>query len=167
MKTIKRLVTAALVCGAYLSGGAHAFELDMPSWELRKQIGKTLIGDMAIGDKGYIDDTRICFLDQSLYVAKISPIFKKDDFKYRGYDVQIEVLPAARAKLKLLDTKGEKISQKILSDFLEKLNRRVSCRFWEQSFFALGPRDRSLIKIVDINGFTKVSELLNSAKAQK
>ena len=88
-------------------------------------------------------------------------------FKYRRYDVQIEVLPAARAKLKLLGPKGEKISLKIISDFLEKLNRRVSCRFWEQSFFALSPRDRSLIKIVDINGFTKVSELLNSAKAQK
>ena len=141
-----RIIISMVMLLIVLEDRVFAFEHDISLGDVRKIVGQTIIKDLAIGDKAYINYYSLCWDRERLYLSPYGAIIEGDKGMY-------EI-----AFTKKVGNHGIlSIPIKELKRALIKISRRLSCKLWQ------GVRHHGVqfIEIDTINGFSRISRLLN------
>ncbi len=141
---MKSVAVLAVILLAFPTTNAIAFENDIPLGEVKKLAGQTIVQDMAIGDKAYINHYSLCWDDGNLYLSPYGAILEGE----KGtYEIAFTLKVGKQGFLT--------IPVENLRGALVGISRRTSCDIWNNV-----PHHRvELIRINTVNGASKISQL--------
>ena len=141
---MKSFVVLAIMFMTFPATNAIAFENDISLGEVKKLAGQTIVQDMAIGDKAYINHYSLCWDDGNLYLSPYGAILEGEKGPYEiAFTMKV-------GKQGVLSIPAERLRGALVG-----ISRRTSCDIWNNV-----PHHRvGLIRIDTVNGASKISQL--------